>query len=76
MGSSVALGSILRLRRVCLTVIFQCSLPVQLYRPVEETPCHFVSSLDELVELNEKLLGCREFAVDLEVPSSRPLVTS
>lgn len=40
---------------------------VQLYRPVAETPCHFVSSLDELVELNEKLLNCQEFAVDLEV---------
>lgn len=40
---------------------------LQLYRPVGETPCHFVSSLDELVELNEKLLTCQEFAVDLEV---------
>ncbi|CAO2590030.1 Exosome component 10 [Lemmus lemmus] len=43
----------------------------QLYRPVEETPCHFVSSLDQLVELNEKLLGCQEFAVDLEHHSYR-----
>uniref|UniRef100_A0A8W4FHT2 Exosome complex component 10 n=1 Tax=Sus scrofa TaxID=9823 RepID=A0A8W4FHT2_PIG len=43
----------------------------QLYRPVEETPCHFVSSLDELVELNEKLLKCQEFAVDLEHHSYR-----
>ncbi|XP_076789859.1 exosome complex component 10 isoform X2 [Arvicanthis niloticus] len=43
----------------------------QLYRPVEETPCHFVSSLDDLVELNEKLLGCQEFAVDLEHHSYR-----
>ncbi|XP_037684464.1 exosome component 10 [Choloepus didactylus] len=43
----------------------------QLYRPVEETPCHFVSSLDELVELNEKLLNCKEFAVDLEHHSYR-----
>ncbi|KFO31594.1 exosome component 10 isoform X2 [Fukomys damarensis] len=43
----------------------------QLYRPVEETPCHFVSSLDELVELNEKLLNCEEFAVDLEHHSYR-----
>uniref|UniRef100_A0A8C5KME2 Exosome complex component 10 n=1 Tax=Jaculus jaculus TaxID=51337 RepID=A0A8C5KME2_JACJA len=43
----------------------------QLYRPVEETPCHFVSSLDELVELNEKLLTCQEFAVDLEHHSYR-----
>ncbi|XP_037354510.1 exosome component 10 [Talpa occidentalis] len=43
----------------------------QLYRPVGETPCHFVSSLDELVELNEKLLSCQEFAVDLEHHSYR-----
>ncbi|XP_016004878.2 exosome component 10 isoform X1 [Rousettus aegyptiacus] len=43
----------------------------QLYRPVGETPCHFVSSLDELVELNEKLLNCQEFAVDLEHHSYR-----
>ncbi|XP_021574143.1 exosome component 10 [Carlito syrichta] len=43
----------------------------QLYRPVEETPCHFVSFLDELVELNEKLLSCQEFAVDLEHHSYR-----
>ncbi|KAK7811116.1 hypothetical protein U0070_016056 [Myodes glareolus] len=43
----------------------------QLFRPVEETPCHFVSSLDQLVELNEKLLGCQEFAVDLEHHSYR-----
>ncbi|NP_001411930.1 exosome complex component 10 isoform 5 [Mus musculus] len=43
----------------------------QLYRAVGETPCHLVSSLDELVELNEKLLGCQEFAVDLEHHSYR-----
>ncbi|XP_042551681.1 exosome component 10 [Dipodomys spectabilis] len=43
----------------------------QLYRPVEETPCCFVSSLDQLVELNEKLLNCQEFAVDLEHHSYR-----
>uniref|UniRef100_A0A8D2FQ17 Exosome component 10 n=1 Tax=Theropithecus gelada TaxID=9565 RepID=A0A8D2FQ17_THEGE len=42
-----------------------------LYRPIEETPCHFISSLDELVELNEKLLNCQEFAVDLEHHSYR-----
>ncbi|XP_077007435.1 exosome complex component 10 [Tamandua tetradactyla] len=43
----------------------------QMYRPVEETPCHFISSLDELVELNEKLLTCKEFAIDLEHHSYR-----
>jgi hypothetical protein len=47
--------------------LFLTTFLIQLYRPVEETPCHFVSSLDELVELNEKLLSCKEFAVDLEV---------
>uniref|UniRef100_A0A8C4MM66 Exosome complex component 10 n=1 Tax=Equus asinus asinus TaxID=83772 RepID=A0A8C4MM66_EQUAS len=40
-------------------------------QPQVETPCHFVSSLDELVELNEKLLNCQEFAVDLEHHSYR-----
>ena len=46
---------------------FHWAVATQLYRPVGETPCRFVSSLDELVELNEKLLNCQEFAVDLEV---------
>lgn len=39
----------------------------QMYRPIEETPCHFITTLDELVELNEKLMTCKEFALDLEV---------
>ncbi|XP_055966846.1 exosome component 10 isoform X1 [Sorex fumeus] len=43
----------------------------QTYRPVEETPCHFVTSLEQLAELNEKLLACQEFAVDLEHHSYR-----
>uniref|UniRef100_A0A7M4EBA0 Exosome complex component 10 n=1 Tax=Crocodylus porosus TaxID=8502 RepID=A0A7M4EBA0_CROPO len=43
----------------------------QMFRPLEETPCHFVSTLDELVELNEKLVNCKEFAVDLEHHSYR-----
>lgn len=38
-----------------------------MYRPIEETPCHFITTLDELVELNEKLMTCKEFALDLEV---------
>uniref|UniRef100_A0A2K5KB07 Exosome complex component 10 n=1 Tax=Colobus angolensis palliatus TaxID=336983 RepID=A0A2K5KB07_COLAP len=50
--------------------VFQKPQP-QLHRPIEETPCHFISSLDELVELNEKLLNCQEFAVDLEHHSYR-----
>ncbi|XP_053136835.1 exosome component 10 isoform X2 [Hemicordylus capensis] len=44
---------------------------VQMYRPLAETPCHFVSTLDELVELNEKLVACKEFALDLEHHSYR-----
>ncbi|XP_074832002.1 exosome complex component 10 [Carettochelys insculpta] len=44
---------------------------LQMYRPVEDTPCHFISTLDELVELNEKLVSCKEFAVDLEHHSYR-----
>ncbi|NXF97615.1 EXOSX protein, partial [Eubucco bourcierii] len=43
----------------------------QMYRPLEETPCHFVTTLDELVELNEKLMNCKEFALDLEHHSYR-----
>ncbi|XP_040443439.1 exosome component 10 isoform X2 [Falco naumanni] len=43
----------------------------QMYRPIKETPCHFVSTLDELVELNEKLMNCKEFALDLEHHSYR-----
>ncbi|XP_020829640.1 exosome complex component 10 isoform X2 [Phascolarctos cinereus] len=44
---------------------------IQMYGPVEETPCYFVSTLDELVELNEKLLSCKDFGVDLEHHSYR-----
>ncbi|NXD79700.1 EXOSX protein, partial [Halcyon senegalensis] len=44
---------------------------LQMYRPVEETPCHFITTLDELVELNEKLMNCKEFALDLEHHSYR-----
>ncbi|XP_067423512.1 exosome complex component 10 [Emydura macquarii macquarii] len=44
---------------------------LQMYRPVKETPCHFISTLDALVELNEKLVSCKEFAVDLEHHSYR-----
>lgn len=40
-----------------------------MYRPIKETPCHFITTLDELVELNEKLTNCKEFALDLEVIS-------
>ncbi|NWS71315.1 EXOSX protein, partial [Crotophaga sulcirostris] len=43
----------------------------QMYRPIKETPCHFVTTLDQLVELNEKLMNCKEFALDLEHHSYR-----
>ncbi|XP_048823637.1 exosome component 10 isoform X2 [Lagopus muta] len=43
----------------------------QMYRPMKETPCHFITTLDELVELNEKLMNCKEFALDLEHHSYR-----
>uniref|UniRef100_A0A8C6Y3F1 Exosome complex component 10 n=1 Tax=Naja naja TaxID=35670 RepID=A0A8C6Y3F1_NAJNA len=43
----------------------------QMFRPLAETPCHFISTLEELVDLNEKLVGCKEFALDLEHHSYR-----
>ncbi|XP_072210593.1 exosome complex component 10 [Excalfactoria chinensis] len=43
----------------------------QMYRPIKETPCRFITTLDELVELNEKLMNCKEFALDLEHHSYR-----
>ncbi|XP_042650865.1 exosome component 10 [Tyto alba] len=43
----------------------------QIYRPIKKTPCHFITTLDELVELNEKLMNCKEFALDLEHHSYR-----
>ncbi|XP_055000214.1 exosome component 10-like [Sorex araneus] len=43
----------------------------QAYKPLEDTACHLVTSLDQLVRLNETLLACREFAVDLEHHSYR-----
>ncbi|XP_044527207.1 exosome component 10 isoform X2 [Gracilinanus agilis] len=44
---------------------------IQMYKPIGETPCHFVTTLDALVELNEKLLSCKDFGVDLEHHSYR-----
>ncbi|XP_072282057.1 exosome complex component 10 isoform X2 [Pyxicephalus adspersus] len=38
---------------------------------LNEVPCHFVTTLDDLVQLNEKLLKCSEFALDLEHHSYR-----
>ncbi|XP_075046293.1 exosome complex component 10 isoform X2 [Mixophyes fleayi] len=44
---------------------------IQPFLPLGEVTCHFVTTLDDLVELNEKLLRCSEFAVDLEHHSYR-----
>ncbi|XP_053547418.1 exosome component 10 [Bombina bombina] len=44
---------------------------IQPPQPLQDVPCHFVSSLNDLVELNEKLLKSYEFAVDLEHHSYR-----
>ncbi|XP_061417445.1 exosome complex component 10 isoform X2 [Lethenteron reissneri] len=43
----------------------------QKFRPLEETPLSLVTSLEELAQVNEKLLQCKEFAVDLEHHSYR-----
>lgn len=39
----------------------------QPFVPLNDVPYHFINTLDDLVALNEKLLKCSEFAVDLEV---------
>ncbi|XP_072334572.1 exosome complex component 10 [Scyliorhinus torazame] len=43
----------------------------QMYKPLSETKFHLITTFDELVELNEKLSKCKEFAVDLEHHSYR-----
>ncbi|XP_060787510.1 exosome component 10 [Neoarius graeffei] len=43
----------------------------QMYKDLAETTCQFISSLDDLVALNEKLNAVTEFAVDLEHHSYR-----
>lgn len=43
----------------------------QMFRPMEETKCSFIDTLEELVELNETLGKVSEFAVDLEHHSYR-----
>lgn len=40
---------------------------LKLYKPIEETKCSFVNTVEDLVALNEKLCKLTEFAVDLEV---------
>ncbi|KAG9332788.1 hypothetical protein JZ751_014887 [Albula glossodonta] len=43
----------------------------QMYKPLSETNCLFVDTLEDLVGLNEKLAKTSEFAVDLEHHSYR-----
>jgi len=38
-----------------------------MYKPLTDTPCSFITTLDDLVALNETLGRVTEFAVDLEV---------
>ncbi|XP_060913109.1 exosome component 10 [Labrus mixtus] len=43
----------------------------QMYKPMADTKCSFIDSLEDLVALNEKLCKLSEFAVDLEHHSYR-----
>ncbi|XP_077459432.1 exosome complex component 10 [Stigmatopora argus] len=43
----------------------------KMYKPIEETSCQFIDTLEDLVALNEKLNKVSEFAVDLEHHSYR-----
>ncbi|KAI4823829.1 hypothetical protein KUCAC02_012386 [Chaenocephalus aceratus] len=42
-----------------------------MYKPLDETKCSFIETLEDLVALNEKLCKLSEFAVDLEHHSYR-----
>ncbi|XP_068190217.1 exosome complex component 10 isoform X2 [Antennarius striatus] len=44
---------------------------LQMYKPLPETKCSFITTLEDLVALNEKLCKSSEFAVDLEHHSYR-----
>uniref|UniRef100_A0A8C7QSY8 Exosome complex component 10 n=1 Tax=Oncorhynchus mykiss TaxID=8022 RepID=A0A8C7QSY8_ONCMY len=43
----------------------------QMYKPLAETKCSFIDTLEDLVAVNEKLAKTSEFAVDLEHHSYR-----
>ncbi|KAL4646114.1 exosome component 10 isoform X1 [Arapaima gigas] len=43
----------------------------QMYKPLSETTCKFIDTLEDLVALNDKLAKTTEFAVDLEHHSYR-----
>uniref|UniRef100_A0A9J8BT35 Exosome complex component 10 n=1 Tax=Cyprinus carpio carpio TaxID=630221 RepID=A0A9J8BT35_CYPCA len=49
----------------------KCKPEVQMYKPLAESTCQFINTLDDLVALNEKLAKVSEFAVDLEHHSYR-----
>ncbi|KTF76031.1 hypothetical protein cypCar_00050451, partial [Cyprinus carpio] len=49
----------------------KCKPDVQMYKPLAESTCQFIYTLDDLVALNEKLAKVSEFAVDLEHHSYR-----
>ncbi|XP_029013177.1 exosome component 10 [Betta splendens] len=44
---------------------------IQMYKPMADTSCAFIDTLEDLVTLNEKLCQVSEFAVDLEHHSYR-----
>ncbi|KAG5281909.1 hypothetical protein AALO_G00050130 [Alosa alosa] len=48
-----------------------CRPEPQMYKPLDETNCQFIDTLDDLVALNEKLCNTTVFAVDLEHHSYR-----
>lgn len=48
-----------------------CKPDAQMYKPIAESTCQFISTLDDLVAMNEKLAKMTEFAVDLEHHSYR-----
>uniref|UniRef100_A0A8C4IIW7 Exosome component 10 n=1 Tax=Dicentrarchus labrax TaxID=13489 RepID=A0A8C4IIW7_DICLA len=50
---------------------FLCKPVAQMYKPMDETRCSFIDTLEDLVALNEKLCKLSEFAVDLEHHSYR-----
>lgn len=46
---------------VCVWFFFKLS------KPIADTKCSFIDTMEDLVALNEKLCNLTEFAVDLEV---------
>uniref|UniRef100_A0A671KML5 Exosome complex component 10 n=1 Tax=Sinocyclocheilus anshuiensis TaxID=1608454 RepID=A0A671KML5_9TELE len=59
------------LDHVVMPESLKCKPEVQMYKPLAESTCQFINTLDDLVALNEKLAKVSEFAVDLEHHSYR-----